>query len=247
MSHVYTDEFFDYIDTGARKSAQSLISLVQPWLPVQSVIDFGCGRGVWLDEWRKAGVKDICGLDGEYIELEKLAIPRDAFRPVDLTRHQELDRQFDLAHSFEVGEHLPKSAAEVLVKGLTTHADIVLFSAAVKGQGGEFHINEQPLRYWQELFSRFGYSAFDCVRPALADDRSVEPWYRYNIVLYANDVGQKKLPANVLSTRVMGQLEDAGDFFWSARKSVVRLLPRYIVTATARGRASIIVRRARTR
>jgi hypothetical protein len=63
-----------------------------------------------------------------------------------------MGRRFDLVQSLEVGEHLPLSAAETLVDSLTTASDRVLFSAAVKGQGGEFHVNEQPLAFWQELF-----------------------------------------------------------------------------------------------
>ena len=174
MSHVYSQEFFDYIDQGARASAKRLISVAQPWLRPESVVDFGSGRGVWLDEWRKAGVSDVCGLDGDYVDRAHLAIPKECFRAVDLTVPQDLGRRFDLAQSLEVGEHLPETAADTLVDGLVKHADLIIFSAAVKGQGGEFHINEQPLSYWQGKFEDRGYAAFDCLRPKLMGDRSVE-------------------------------------------------------------------------
>ncbi len=59
MSHVYNNQFFDYIDQGARASARALISAVQPWLGAHSVADLGSGRGVWLDEWRAAGVQEV--------------------------------------------------------------------------------------------------------------------------------------------------------------------------------------------
>ena len=245
MSHIYSDDFFDYIDRGARRSAARVIGLLYPWLKPDSVIDLGSGRGVWLDEWKNAGAREVLGLDGSYVDRDQLAIQKSEFEAVDLTKPQSLQRRFDLAQSLEVGEHLPEDAAIVLVDSLVKHSDRVLFSAAVKGQGGEFHVNEQPLRYWQKLFEDRGYSAFDCVRPHLSNEKSVEPWYRYNSILYANETGQLGLPDVVVSTRVVDPLRDAGSAQWRLRKTVVRTLPRPVVTAIAKGRAALIARRAR--
>ena len=244
MSHVYNDSFFDYIDGGARASAQAFIAHLQPMLGVQSIVDFGSGRGAWLAEWKAAGVEDICGLDGDYVDRDQLAIPVDNFLPVDLTKPQDIGRRFDLAQSLEVGEHLPETAAKTLVASMVAHSDRILFSAAVKGQGGEFHINEQPLAYWQALFAEHGYRPYDCVRPAMAANRAVEPWYRYNAILYVNDAGEAGLPDAVLSTRVEGRVRDAGDLGWRMRKLVVSAMPRGMVTFIAKTRAKIISGRA---
>ena len=54
----------------------------------------------------------------------------------------------------EVAEHLPREKASVFIDTLTKHSGIVLFSAAVPGQGGTYHVNEQWPKYWNELFSR---------------------------------------------------------------------------------------------
>ena len=244
MAHVYSDTFFDYIDAGARTSARALIGYLQPLLRVESVVDFGSGRGAWLSEWQEAGVADVCGLDGDYVDREQLAIPVEKFRAVDLTKQQSLDRRFDLAQSLEVGEHLPTEASETLVASMTAHADRILFSAAVKGQGGEFHVNEQPLSFWQDLFAKQGYRAYDCVRPALAGNSAVEPWYRYNSILYVNEAGEVDLPDAVKATRVEGAVADAGNLHWRFRKLVVSALPRPVVTSIAKGRAAVIARRA---
>ncbi|UWR63819.1 class I SAM-dependent methyltransferase [Phaeobacter inhibens] len=248
MSHVYSNEFYDYIDTGARSSAQALIAAVQPWLNTQSVLDLGSGRGVWLSEWAKAGVADIAGVDGDYVDRSRLAIPASQYHAADLTKDFDLGRRFDLAQSLEVGEHLPQAASAKLVAGLTRHADRVLFSAAVPGQGGEFHINEQPLSFWQDLFAAQGYSAFDCVRPALKTADGVEPWYRYNTVLYVNAAGRAGLPDEVLKTEIAaGQpVPLAGSLSWRLRRGVVSLMPRPMVTKIAQARAAVIARQART-
>jgi hypothetical protein len=53
----------------------------------------------------------------------------------------------------EVGEHISESAANHFIESLTTHAPVVLFSAAIPYQGGDHHVNEQFLPYWVERFS----------------------------------------------------------------------------------------------
>ncbi|WP_282021316.1 methyltransferase domain-containing protein [Ruegeria faecimaris] len=243
MSHIYSNEFFDYIDQGARRSANRLIACLLGKISADSVVDFGCGRGVWLSEWQAAGCKDIAGVDGDYVDRDKLAIPAEAFIGADLSKPVELGRQFDLAQSLEVGEHLPHDASASLVQSLTTHSDLVLFSAAVPGQGGEFHINEQRLSFWQGLFAERGYTAYDCLRPEMFGDQSIEPWYRYNSVLYANQSGAARLSQDVLDTKVApGALKEVGSLGWTLRKLVVRALPRSAVTAIAQVRASVIAR-----
>ncbi|MCF6431570.1 methyltransferase domain-containing protein [Leisingera sp. MMG026] len=247
MSHIYSNEFYDYIDQGARSSAQAMISVVQPHLQAGSVLDLGSGRGVWLSEWIKAGVMDVAGVDGDYVDRDRLAIPREQFHAADLTKPFDLKRKFDLAQSLEVGEHLPEAASERLVDSLTCHADRVLFSAAVPGQGGEFHINEKPLSFWQEMFAARGFSAFDFARPQLKDIDGVEPWYRYNTVLYANAAGRKNLPQAVLAAEVpAGQnVPLAGSLGWRMRRGIVSLMPQPVVTRIAQGRAAVLARRAR--
>ena len=247
MAHIYSDTFFDYIDQGARRSAQHVLSLLGPWLKPTSVLDLGSGRGVWLDEWCKTGVTDILAVDGDYVNRDQLAVPHDRFIAKDLTAPVDTGRRFELAQSLEVGEHLPTSASETLVNSLTNASDRVLFSAAVIGQGGEFHINEQPLSFWQDLFKTRGYTAYDCIRPNISKIREIEPWYRYNAVLYINEAGQDGLPDAVKKHALAdnGTLQNGGDAIWRLRRNVVSHLPRSTVTRIAQIRASIIAARAR--
>jgi len=247
MSHIYSNQFYDYIDAGARTSAQVMIGVLQPWLKARSVVDLGSGRGVWLGEWVQAGVSDVAAVDGDYVDRDRLAVLKDQFHAGDLTKPVDLGRRFDLAQSLEVGEHLPESASRTLVESLTRHSDRILFSAAVPGQGGEFHINEKPLSFWQDLFTSHGYTAFDCVRPQLKASAGVEPWYRYNTVFYANEEGQKGLPPEMLACEVpKGQkVPLAGSIGWRIRRGIVCLMPRAMVTKIAQIRAAVLVSKAR--
>ncbi|MEP4195347.1 MAG: GtrA family protein [Aliishimia sp.] len=247
VKHVYNDTFFDYIDSGARSSAQNLIGILSQSLSPSSVLDLGCGRGVWLDEWQRAGAQDVLGVDGDYVNRDELAISQDSFYAGDLTKPLYFKRRFDLAQSLEVGEHLPTSASEALVDSLTQASDRILFSAAVVGQGGEFHVNEQPLSFWQEMFEERGYRAYDCLRPHMKNNRDVEPWYRYNAVFYANEAGQRNLPASIRAHQVReGQsLQNAGDLMWCVRRNIVAQLPQNTVTRIAQARAFMLATRAR--
>ena len=125
------------------------------------------------------------GIDGDYVNREHLLIPPDSFMPLNLVTEFDLGMHFDLVQSLEVAEHLPAKSASSFVKSVIKHSDLVLFSAAPKGQGGDHHINEQSYDYWRALFAEHGYIAIDYLRPIILHDKRIEPWYRYNMLLFA--------------------------------------------------------------
>lgn len=59
-----------------------------------------------------------------------------------------------------------------IVTALTDAAPVILFSAAVPGQGGNNHINEQWPEYWCQLFKALGYDVLDPIRPRIREDQS---------------------------------------------------------------------------
>lgn len=183
---LYDGEFFDRMVEGALKSAQAVVPVVLEFARAESVVDVGCGLGAWLRAFRENGVGCVVGLDGPYVDQSKLLIDPGEFRQVDLRRPISLDRTFDLAVCLEVAEHLPARASRPLVKSLTASAPIVLFSAAIPGQGGTRHINEQWPNYWKSLFAEYGFSRLDAIRPRIWRDDRVEWWYRQNISLFAS-------------------------------------------------------------
>ncbi|HYZ49007.1 MAG TPA: methyltransferase domain-containing protein [Sphingomonas sp.] len=243
--HVYSSEFYDYIDAGSRASARTVARMLLGELKIESLLDVGAGHGAWAAEWIAAGVPDVLAVDGDYVSRDRLAIPPERFRSHDLSQPLDLGRRFDLVQSLEVAEHLPEAAAASFVDSLTRHGDLILFSAAVPHQGGEHHVNEQPLGYWRAKFARRGYAPYDWLRPRLAHDRNVMPWYRFNTLLYANEAGAARLSPALLAARVPDRttVDIPGDLRWRARRALVRLIPPALVKPIAMAKASIEARR----
>ena len=242
--HVYSTDFYDYIDAGSRASASVLAGLIMGEIRVRSLLDVGSGHGAWAAQWMKAGVKDVLAVDGDYVARDQLAIPAERFVAHDLATPLDLGRKFGLVQSLEVAEHLPGNCASGFVDNLVRHGDVILFSAAVPHQGGEHHVNEQPPEYWRKLFAERGYQVFDWLRPRLADRREVKPWYRFNSFIYANAAGRKRLSKSILSATVPdGQpLEIGGNLSWALRRAAVRLIPTSLVKPIAMAKASVEAR-----
>lgn len=191
----------------------------------------------------------MVGVDGPYVDPEQLAIPRSAFRALDVSAPFSLGRQFDLVQSLEVAEHLDASCADTFVANLVAHGALILFSAALPGQGGEHHVNEQPWEYWRGKFAMHEFELFDFVRPRVHDDHSVYFCYRFNTFLFAHRSAVAALPASIRQTHVPAGAPLRNDLplAWRLRFAATRLLPQPIVDEIARVKyhASDFVRRWR--
>jgi hypothetical protein len=102
-----------------------------------------------------------------------------------------IDDRYDLCISLEVAEHLPETQAKKFVGTLCNASDIVLFGAAIEGQGGVNHINEQWQSYWHRLFQQNGYLQYDIFRGAFWNDQDVRWWYKQNAFLFVKKDTEK--------------------------------------------------------
>lgn len=183
---LYNDAFFDLHEAGSRASARAAIPFIFEYVRPRSVVDVGCGVGSWLAEFKAAGVDDYLGIDGDYVNQQRLLIDRARFNPRDLSQPFDAPRRFDLAMSLEVAEHLPDSAASGFVESLVRLAPVVLFSAAIPYQYGDGHVNEQWPEYWRDKFLEKNYVVVDALRRRLWDHPQVKRWYCQNMLFFVD-------------------------------------------------------------
>jgi len=121
----------------------------------QSIADFGCGMGKYVQTIRQQLNIACDGFDGN---PDTPALSKGTCQVQNIAVSFRLRRQYDFVMSLEVGEHLPKDSEEVFIDNLIAHAKKgIVLSWAKKGQGGHGHINEQDAAYIKEIFAKKGW------------------------------------------------------------------------------------------
>jgi SAM-dependent methyltransferase len=180
------DGQLDAEEASNRFSAERILDILWDYVQPNSVLDVGCGIGTWLAALQSRGVKDVCGIDGPWLNDGNLRCDRSLVQICDLEAGFDLGRRFDLVVCLEVAEHLSPNAAERFVETLIKHSSVILFSAAIPFQGGHHHVNEQFLSYWIERFAGHDFQPLDIIRGRIWDDSRIRWWLRQNIVLFAH-------------------------------------------------------------
>jgi SAM-dependent methyltransferase len=180
---LYPAGFYENRRAHTAHAARRIIAALPPSLPRGAVGDIGCGTGTWLAAALNAGADTAFGIEGDWVTPAMLDHPAITFAPQDL-EHRFSGPRLDLVLSLEVAEHLSPARAEGFVADLAALAPAILFSAAIPGQGGVGHLNEQWQSWWATRFAAHGYGAHDVIRPAIWTDEAIPAWYRQNAVLY---------------------------------------------------------------
>lgn len=181
----YTPQFYQAMAEGVLHSSKVILGLLYDLYRPASVVDIGCGQGAWLAAAESLGSRKLKGYDGSWVDKDALVSKNIDFTAVELAKDAlELKEKYDLCISVEVAEHLPEARANDFVRLLCSASEVVVFSAAIRYQGGTDHINEQRQSYWIKLFEANGYDCFDIFRPAIWENKEVKLWYRQNLFLF---------------------------------------------------------------
>lgn len=151
-THIYDRDFFKNTIKLESSSAKETVDILIKYFHPRSVVDIGCGAGIYLKEFASQGIK-IIGYDGSPVAAEE-SLAGNKIKVHDLCQPLNLGKKFDLCLCLEVAEHLDASCAPVLVNTLTKLSSLIIFTAATPGQGPRSigHINEQPREYWVKKF-----------------------------------------------------------------------------------------------
>ena len=179
MDTEYDAGFYDTISQGAEFSAMEVVPKIINLYNPNTVVDVGCGRGIWAKEFERKSCL-VTGIDGPWVTDPLIA----DFRPIDISQEFDINARFDVAVCLEVAEHLPVWRAQSFVQDLCKLSDTIVFSAAIPFQTGTHHINCQWQSWWASIFWQEGYGANDALRWQMWNNVSIEPWYRQNMVIY---------------------------------------------------------------
>lgn len=208
---LYPADFYQDRRAHTAHAASRILAALPVGLPRRSVADIGCGTGTWLAAALAGGAEAAFGIEGAWVTPAMLDDGRITFTPQDLEQSFTLPG-VDLALSLEVAEHLSPARAESFVADLVATAPSVLFSAAIPGQGGVGHLNEQWQSWWAERFATHGYLAYDVIRPAIWTDEAIPAWYRQNVVLYLDSPTAAELDLTPTEPALLDRVHPA---FWA--------------------------------
>lgn len=170
LDSFYEDNYFreDHVDSRVvKRYVDSVLHYGQQMIqaPVTSVLETGSGGGWFTKEFVDRGI-DIVAIEGTRVGLAKTiqrGVPEQRLIRHDLRRPLQLGRRFDVAVCTEVAEHLECPFAGQLVQTLVDHADVIWFSFEAPGtnEAHYHHSNEQPPKFWINLFKFHDYEVVE--------------------------------------------------------------------------------------
>lgn len=209
--HEDESEVYLNVDFSYNMAKKIFRYLLDGGMQIKKAIDFGGGTGAWLRALKDLNGSSILVLDGSSVSrsamLEEKEFIQCDFTKGNLKEERGLKGQFDLAVSIEVAEHLDSVYADDFIANLCAASEVILFSAAIKYQGGNHHVNEQMQSYWAEKFKMQGYKPLDCIRREFWTDEEIDGVVRQNCLLYikeniyeryADMYGKNSMPVDVV-------------------------------------------------
>lgn len=187
MTETYDSSYYVSRNDRTSRTAEAVLSELTEVFRDKSVLDIGCGVGTWAAVAARCGAKSVTAVDGSWVDRKMLQVSAEDFLAHDLSQGPpSFDKHFGLTIWLENAEHLPHGKGEEIVDWVCRHSDCALFSAAIPGQGGVGHVNEQWQSYWANRFMANGFRPFDLVRPKIWTNADSPYWYKQNIVLYVD-------------------------------------------------------------
>ncbi len=191
---IYDDYFFDRAASMEGASAIRAVDVLMRHFAPRSVVDIGCGTGLYLAAFAARGA-EVKGYDGSEAAARKSPV-KDKIAIRDLEKYLPADKKYDLCLSIEVAEHLRPRAADAFVDTLAGFSDTIVFTAATPGQGlaDIGHINEQPHEYWIGKFAERGFGLEEDLTEEIKEEmakRQVIWWVPKNLMVF------KKIKANL--------------------------------------------------
>jgi SAM-dependent methyltransferase len=236
---LYNNKFYDSTADRSVLAARVVSTLLfEIFKNPRSILDVGCGDGVWLSEIiKKWNFQEIAAIDAPTSNFRYLSgNPEVKIIRQDFESNSSLPQNsFDIVLCLEVLEHLNEKTSLEVANELS-RAKLLLFSAATPGQGGTGHINERPHQYWHQFFTSKGMLKVDCVRPQIKSQIGIPKYYKNNIFVYLNvsELHTDRFDLNYLLKNSNLVDNDFRDFTTKSLHRILTLVPPRLVSFFAK-------------
>jgi len=139
---------------------EAVLNFINP----TSVVDVGCGTGLYLKPFIERGGIYVKGMEINPIAVENSVISKDLIIKKDICnlgifafKGDTGGVGYDVAICLEVFEHINEVHIPKALLNLCGLSDLIIFSSAQPGQGGNGHVFLKPKSFWEEKFSELGY------------------------------------------------------------------------------------------
>jgi len=129
-------------------------------LEIKSLVDFGCGLGVFLAGALSTGKIDkLIGYEYCYDNAKKyLSETIKSYIHYGNVMEKIDCGTFDCSLSIEVAEHILTEKSDMFVTNISESSNkYIVLTAAPPGQGGTGHINEQLKQFWIDKIENVGF------------------------------------------------------------------------------------------
>ncbi len=126
---------------------------------IYSVYDFGCGTGVYVNEFLRQGI-DCIGFELSDHAFYAPQVDFDYMHQQDICGKGLIGLMpVDLVFCVEVAEHIPPDRTDAFINNLTKLSRGYIFLTS-SNKTGRYHLNPQPQSYWIDrvtAYDRFQY------------------------------------------------------------------------------------------
>jgi len=183
---IYNDSFFKRNLEWNVPVAERMVDILIKYFNPKTVVDVGCGNAEFIYHFQKRGI-DIKGYDGSSNAINNALVDKKFLELYDLKDKIITQKRYELALCLEVAEHIENKYSKSLIENLTNLSDLVVFTAAPPGQGGHFHINEQPKEFWVSIFEGKKYFLDTEITEKVKNEmkeKDVIWWYYKNLMIF---------------------------------------------------------------
>lgn len=186
--HIENDVIdYNQIESEEKPFANRLATWIKENINPKKVVDIGCGPGTYVYSLIDNDV-NAYGYD-----IDDRVEGKDYLKKLSLF---EVNDKSDVVICLEVAEHIETSLSDSIVDSIIRNVNddgMIIWTAAIPGQGGVGHINCQTKEYWEEKFiSRGFYRDFVIENNLLEYIRSgpYMGWFLQNLIVFKNVYNQ---------------------------------------------------------